>query len=92
MLIARQENKVASQSLPNRQKTPKTFQLAVNYRSHGGIVNAAHSVIELIMQFFPYSIDNLAPESGVVDGVKPVFFHGYESDAVRYEQFLFGNR
>lgn len=69
---------------------PTTFQLAINYRSHGGIVNCAHSVIELITKFWPETIDNLQPEKGVVDGLKPVFFTGWDKDTVRYEQFLFG--
>lgn len=70
---------------------PKTFQLATNYRSHAGIVNCAHSIIELITRFWPYSIDNLAPERGIVEGLKPVFLHGWDDDSVRYEQFLFGS-
>ncbi|KAG2132369.1 hypothetical protein DEU56DRAFT_859536 [Suillus clintonianus] len=69
---------------------PTMFQLAINYRSHGGIVNCAHSVIELITKFWPNTIDNLQPEKGVVDGLKPVFFTGWDKDTVRYEQFLFG--
>ncbi|KAG2160214.1 uncharacterized protein EDB93DRAFT_1324636 [Suillus bovinus] len=69
---------------------PMMFQLAINYRSHGGIVNCAHSVIELITKFWPNTIDNLRPEQGVVDGLKPVFFTGWDKDTVRYEQFLFG--
>ncbi|KZP05197.1 hypothetical protein FIBSPDRAFT_843218 [Athelia psychrophila] len=69
---------------------PHTFQLAVNYRSHAGIVNSAHAVIDLITSFWPYAIDSLAQETGIVDGLKPVFFHGWNADTVRYEQFLFG--
>ncbi|KAG2070632.1 hypothetical protein BDR04DRAFT_1076404 [Suillus decipiens] len=69
---------------------PTMFQLAINYRSHGGIVNCAHSVIELITEFWPNTIDSLRPEKGVVDGLKPVFFTGWDKDTVRYEQFLFG--
>ncbi|KAI6022543.1 hypothetical protein BKA83DRAFT_1216703 [Pisolithus microcarpus] len=69
---------------------PASFQLAINYRSHGGIVNCAHSVIELISHFWPNSIDSLLPEHGVVDGLKPIFFTGWDKDTVRYEQFLFG--
>ncbi|KAH7926210.1 hypothetical protein BV22DRAFT_1063475 [Leucogyrophana mollusca] len=69
---------------------PQSFQLAVNYRSHGGIVNCAHSVIDLITRFWPNAIDSLAPEKGVVDGLKPIFFTGWDQDTVRYEQFLFG--
>ena len=49
------------------------FQLAINYRSHAGIVNCAHSVIELITRFWPYTIDSLAQEQGIVDGPKPIF-------------------
>ncbi|KAH7911824.1 hypothetical protein BJ138DRAFT_1005801 [Hygrophoropsis aurantiaca] len=70
---------------------PQSFQLAINYRSHGGIVNCAHSVIDLITRFWPNAIDVLAPEKGVVDGLKPIFFTGWDQDTVRYEQFLFGN-
>ncbi|KIJ60080.1 hypothetical protein HYDPIDRAFT_117540 [Hydnomerulius pinastri MD-312] len=69
---------------------PTAFQLAINYRSHGGIVNCAHSVIERITRFWPDAIDGLQPEHGIVDGLKPVFFHGWDRDTVRYEQFLFG--
>ncbi|KAG1851820.1 hypothetical protein C8R48DRAFT_361252 [Suillus tomentosus] len=71
-------------------RQPAMFQLAINYRSHGGIVNCASSVIELITKFWPNTIDNLQPEKGVVDGLKPVFFTGWDKDTVRYEQFLFG--
>ena len=70
---------------------PRSFQLAINYRSHGGIVSCARSVVELITAFWPYAIDTLPREEGVVDGLKPVFFHGGDSDTVRYEQFLFGS-
>ncbi|KAF9224470.1 hypothetical protein BS17DRAFT_766503 [Gyrodon lividus] len=69
---------------------PVLFQLTTNYRSHGGIVNCAQSVIELITRFWPNAIDGLQPEHGVVDGLKPVFFHGWDEDTVRYAQFLFG--
>ncbi|TFY53518.1 hypothetical protein EVG20_g10077, partial [Dentipellis fragilis] len=51
---------------------PSTFQLLTNYRSHGGIVNCAHSVIELL-QFWPSAIDVLERERGIVDGKKPLF-------------------
>ncbi|TDL28963.1 hypothetical protein BD410DRAFT_818373 [Rickenella mellea] len=69
---------------------PKSFQLTMNYRSHGGIVRCADSVIQLICQFWPHSIDILGKERGIVDGMKPVFFTGWDEETVRYEQFLFG--
>ncbi|KDR84732.1 hypothetical protein GALMADRAFT_260438 [Galerina marginata CBS 339.88] len=83
----REDSLLASSSI---QEPPRTFQLAINFRSHGGIVQCAHSVIELITGFWPYAIDVLSRERGVVDGSKPVFFSGWDSDTVRYEQFLFG--
>ncbi|KZT68439.1 hypothetical protein DAEQUDRAFT_671296 [Daedalea quercina L-15889] len=74
---------------PGRQ--PTTFQLAVNYRSHAGIVNCAHSVIELITTFWPHAIDRLAPEHGRIEGKKPLFLSEWDEDTMRYEQFLFGD-
>jgi hypothetical protein len=69
---------------------PKSFQLVTNFRSHGGIVRCAHSVIRLITKFWPYAIDILPEEKGIVDGIKPVFFSGWDQDKIRYESFLFG--
>ena len=72
------------------QKQPKSFQLITNYRSHHGIVGCAQSVVALITEFWPHAIDVLAEERGIVEGVKPLFFTGWDKDSVRYEQFLFG--
>ncbi|KAI6022557.1 hypothetical protein EDC04DRAFT_2936725 [Pisolithus marmoratus] len=89
--LYRIEVEQASHNVRERAVTPPaSFQLAINYRSHGGIVNCAHSVIELISHFWPNSIDSLQPEHGIVDGLKPIFFTGWDKDTVRYEQFLFG--
>ncbi|KAH9931251.1 uncharacterized protein B0H18DRAFT_929734 [Fomitopsis serialis] len=70
---------------------PHTFQLAVNYRSHAGIVDCAHSVIELITMFWPYAIDHLAPERGLVQGATPIFLGGWDENIERYKRFLFGD-
>lgn len=69
---------------------PAMFQLAINRRSHGGIVNCARTVIERIMRFWPDAIDALQPEHGIVDGLKPIFFRSCGQDTVQYKQFLFG--
>ena len=74
-----------------KRAQPESFHLAVNYRSHAGIVNCAHSVIQLITEFWPHAIDRLAPERGSVQGKKPLFLNGWEDDSLRYEEFLFGN-
>lgn len=68
----------------------ETFELLVNYRSHGGIVDCAGSIITLISTLFPYSIDRLQKESAVVTGPKPSVFRGWDNDVIHFEQFLFG--
>lgn len=70
---------------------PQNFQLKVNYRSHNGIVRCAYSVIELIERFWPYAIDHLDRERGLIDGLKPVFLTAWNDTNIRYEQFLFGD-
>ena len=77
-------------SIASSLKQPKSFQLTINYRSHGGIVRCAHSVVQLITKFWPHAIDTLSEERGIVNGLKPVFFSGWDQDTVQYEQFLFG--
>lgn len=59
---------------------PVSFQLDVNYRSHAGVVNCAHSIVELITKFWPYSIDSLARERGLVAGPRPIFFSGWDPE------------
>ncbi|TFY57544.1 hypothetical protein EVJ58_g6956 [Rhodofomes roseus] len=81
----------AGSSSPTIRPQPRAFQLAFNYRSHAGIVNCARSVVELLTRFWPHAIDNLGEERGIIDGLKPVFFSGWDDDNVRYEQFLFGD-
>jgi hypothetical protein len=75
---------------PKSRKEPRMFQLPVNYRSHAGIVNCAQSVVEIITNLWPNSIDILAPEKGMVDGVKPLFFGGLDEDQAAFERFIFG--
>ena len=67
-------------------KKPVFFKLLTNYRSHAGIVNCAHSIIELIKNFWSDSIDILDKEKGLVDGIKPVFFDGW--DGFEFSKFF----
>ncbi|KAJ7801958.1 hypothetical protein B0H14DRAFT_3782099 [Mycena olivaceomarginata] len=71
---------------------PRPFQLTVNYRSHAGIVNCAHSVIEVITKLWPDAIDTLDRERGTVDGLRPIFFINWDSGNVQSKQFLFGDQ
>ncbi|KAI5996986.1 hypothetical protein EDD15DRAFT_2528653 [Pisolithus albus] len=71
-------------------KKPELFELAINYRSHGGIVNCAQSVVELITDFWPESIDILETEQAMLGGPKPVFFAESEDESLLYEPFFSG--
>ncbi|KAJ7877510.1 hypothetical protein B0H13DRAFT_2053786, partial [Mycena leptocephala] len=71
---------------------PRPFQLTVNYRSHTGIINCAHSVIEVITKLWPDAIDSLDRERGTVGGLRPIFFINWNSENVQSKQFLFGDK
>jgi hypothetical protein len=66
-LLYRYEHRESSVQKGSRKPVkPKLFQLSVNYRSHGGIVNAASRVVELLYVLFPSSVDKLDVERGIV--------------------------
>ncbi|KZP15184.1 P-loop containing nucleoside triphosphate hydrolase protein [Athelia psychrophila] len=86
--LFRVERSLPGNNAANRVTPPTTFQLVTNYRSHGGIVRCARSIIDIITTFWPYAIDSLAPEKGIVDGPKPTFFHGWGSESQGHKQFF----
>ncbi|CAG8456098.1 7109_t:CDS:10 [Funneliformis mosseae] len=53
---------------------PEKFELKINYRSHRGILQLASSVIHLLKEFFPNSIDKLSPDIGEIGGPQPIIF------------------
>lgn len=56
-----------------RQKIqPQRLKLLQNYRSHKGALNLAADVIEIVYELFPTTIDRLPPDTGVMDGPKPI--------------------
>ena len=71
---------------------PKTFELAINYRSHAGIIDFAQTVIQIITKFWPDSIDILKEEKGEDEGIKPIVFTGWTERSIPFEQHLFGDR
>ncbi|KAG8938168.1 hypothetical protein FRC03_007557 [Tulasnella sp. 419] len=84
---------MSDRAVRNNQRSPvhpQLFELAVNYRSQGGIVNAAASLVEMIIKFFPRSIDLLSKERSKVDGPKPVIFSPVSGSQLQLENFLFG--
>ncbi|CAE6484842.1 unnamed protein product, partial [Rhizoctonia solani] len=67
---------------------PTLFHLSVNYRSHGGIVDCASALVELVSELFPNSIDKLKKETGLIGGPRPTFFSGWEHSSIPIGQFL----
>ncbi|KDN37508.1 hypothetical protein RSAG8_10107, partial [Rhizoctonia solani AG-8 WAC10335] len=67
---------------------PTLFHLSVNYRSHGGIVECASAIVELVSDLFPNSIDKLEKEAGLIGGPRPTFFSGWERSNIPIDQFL----
>lgn len=57
---------------------PPIRQLKQNFRTHSGILKLANTVIKLIYNFFPHSIDRLDDESSLVIGPKPIFLEDTE--------------
>jgi hypothetical protein len=80
--------KQAEHKLHERKpELPKTFCLTVNYRSHTGIVDCAHSIVKLIDRYWPHSIDTLAQETGLIIGPPPIFLTGQNTQLVTRSRF-----
>ncbi|KZT08927.1 uncharacterized protein LAESUDRAFT_811030 [Laetiporus sulphureus 93-53] len=91
--LYRVENSDPSPSRPHVE--PHFFPLALNNRSHSGIVDCAHAIIKLITRFWPDSIDRLPDEKGKDDGPKPVFVrewkpHAPPSEGNEFDRTLLG--
>ncbi|KAK2383851.1 P-loop containing nucleoside triphosphate hydrolase superfamily protein [Trifolium repens] len=50
----------------------ETFLLNQNFRTHAGVLKLSQSIIELLLHFFPHSIDVLKPETSLIYGEAPV--------------------
>ncbi|KAF8598550.1 P-loop containing nucleoside triphosphate hydrolase protein [Ceratobasidium sp. AG-I] len=68
------------------------FELTVNFRSHGGIVRYAASIIELIYTLFPNAIDYMEPETAKVPGKPPLLFIGSTGDESNFVHHLLGEK
>ena len=67
------KTKTKSINVPS-EKDGSFCHLNLNFRSHDGVLLLAASVVELLYEFFPVSIDKLDPDNGIKDGPKPVLF------------------
>lgn len=60
----------------------------MNFRSHGGIVKYAASLVELIYTLFPSSIDHMKPESASSPGKAPILFFSPVDDEASFVSYL----
>ncbi|KAA8532354.1 hypothetical protein F0562_032391 [Nyssa sinensis] len=58
------------------------FHLSQNFRTHGGVLNLAQSVIDLLYHFFPLSIDILSPETSLLYGEAPILLDSKNKENV----------
>ncbi|KAA8532336.1 hypothetical protein F0562_032409 [Nyssa sinensis] len=58
------------------------FHLSQNFRTHGGVLNLAQSVIDLLYHFFPLSIDILSPETSLLYGEAPILLDSKNNENV----------
>lgn len=54
-------------------KVPAISQLKQNFRTHTGVLRVANTIIKLLTQLFPDTIDKLDDESSLISGRKPIF-------------------
>ena len=57
---------------------PKKFELTINFRSHSKIINLANSLIIILEQLYPISIDRLKKELSSSPGVVPQVTHSLD--------------
>ncbi|KAM7258275.1 hypothetical protein ACFE04_014016 [Oxalis oulophora] len=55
-----------------KAKISDILQLSQNFRTHRGVLNMAQSVVDLLIRFFPTTIDRLSPETSLISGEVPV--------------------
>jgi len=68
--------------------TPNVWELTQNFRTHNSILFIARIIIDLIVFFFPSSIDRMKPETSMVFGPKPIFLES-QADGDNFVAQLF---
>ncbi|KAH7325422.1 hypothetical protein B0J17DRAFT_681298 [Rhizoctonia solani] len=68
-----------------------TFDLHVNFRSLSGIVCFARSLVQIIHDLFPQTIDLMEPERAKKYGDPPILFTNVQNEAGYFERFLLGS-
>ncbi|KAL0051259.1 hypothetical protein WJX82_004398 [Trebouxia sp. C0006] len=62
----------------------KLLHLPTNYRTHSGILNAAAAVVDVLRQYFPMHIDNLAREKAFFKGPPPLLLSSTSPDDLTF--------
>ncbi|DBA81851.1 TPA: hypothetical protein ACH3X1_007570 [Trebouxia sp. C0004] len=62
----------------------KPLHLPTNYRTHSGILNAAAAVVDVLRQYFPMHIDNLAREKAFFKGPPPLLLSSLSPDDLTF--------
>ncbi|KAK0573842.1 hypothetical protein LWI29_014378 [Acer saccharum] len=65
------------------------LSLSQNFRTHAGVLKLAQSIIELLVRFFPQSIDILKPETSLIYGEPPVLLESENKEDAIIK--IFGN-
>ncbi|CAL0324814.1 unnamed protein product [Lupinus luteus] len=55
-----------------KAKSLNVFLLNHNFCTHAGVLKLSQSIIDLLLHFFPYSIDVLKPETSFIHGEAPI--------------------
>jgi len=53
-------------------EVPEVQSMRLNYRTHNGILSLAASIVDLLEEFFPMTLDKLPRETGYFRGPKPI--------------------
>ncbi|XP_039121412.1 LOW QUALITY PROTEIN: uncharacterized protein LOC120258127 [Dioscorea cayenensis subsp. rotundata] len=64
----------------NLNHSSNKFLLNQNFRTHVGVLDLAQSVIDLLYEYFPLSVDKLPPEISLVHGEAPVILQSEDGD------------
>ncbi|CAE6444861.1 unnamed protein product [Rhizoctonia solani] len=69
---------------------PSKFELTINYRSHEGIVRCAASIVDVLYNLFPQSLDRLPREAADDKSTEhlPIVFTDTSSQISLFEDFL----
>ncbi|XP_059151541.1 TPR and ankyrin repeat-containing protein 1-like [Physella acuta] len=74
----------------NKSSQIELEHLTINYRSHAGILSLASSILTLLEELFPETIDCVVKDQGMLDGPKPVLIETCE--AAELAELLTGNQ